>query len=119
MPGLPKPIQLVGNSEQGVAKQHSRTGVAHDFASFCFSLWLVAVYRAVGAGRFVVAIRTLLQPALGVVQKLSAACAQFPFGLVVVAAVDADHLRHRQLLSGKMLLLHSDPDSGVGDQSSK
>jgi hypothetical protein len=39
----------------------------------------------------------------------------------MVGAVNADHLRHRHLLAGKVLLLrlHSDPDSGVPAQFNK
>jgi hypothetical protein len=69
MTGFSKSIQLVGNGEYWVAKQHPRTGVTHDLPSLVSSRWFVTVNRAVGAGWFFVAIRAFLQPNLGVVEK--------------------------------------------------
>jgi len=114
MPGPAKPVQLVGNGKQRVAKQHPWARVSHDFTSLFPLCWFVAVYRAVGAGWLVVAIGTFSQPALGVIEKFPALCAKNACRrIVVVGAVNADHLRHRQLFTGKVSLLrrHSDPYS--------
>ena len=122
MHGFSKPIQLVGDCKQRVAQQHPWTSVTHDFTSLGSSRWFVAMNRAVGAGWLVVAIRAFLKTTVGVVEKLSTACANI-IGrrIVMVGAVNADHLHHRHLLSGKVFLLrlHADPDSGVQVQSNK
>jgi hypothetical protein len=122
MHGFSKPIQLVGDRKQRVAQQHPWTSVTHDFTSLGSSRWFVAMNRAVGAGWLVVAIRAFLKTTAGVVEKLSTACAKI-IGrrIVMVGAVNADHLHHRHLLSGKVffLRLHADPDSGVQVQSNK
>jgi hypothetical protein len=110
-----------------MAKQHAGTSVSHDVTSLGSSRRFIAVYGTVRAGRFVVAIRTFSQPALCIVEKLNAACAQIARGrfacgrFMMVGAVNSDHLRHRHTLAGKVLLLrlHSDPDSGVRAQFNK
>jgi len=116
MPGPSKTIQLVGNAKQRMAKQHPGTGVTHDFTSLCPSRWFVAVYWTVGTSWLVVAIRTFSQPKPGVIVKLPALCTQNARRrIVVVGAVNADHLRHRQLFTSKVSLLrrHVGPESGV------
>ena len=116
MTGFSKSIQLMGNCKYWVAKQHPWTGITHDFTGLCPLRWFVAVHRAVGASWLVVAIRTFSQPKPGVIEELPALCTQNAGRrIVVVGAVNADHLRHRQLFTSKVSLLrrHVGPESGV------
>lgn len=57
-----------------MAEQHPWTGKAHDFPCLRFLSWFVAVNRTVGAGWFVVAVGTFLQPYIGVVEKFLTRC---------------------------------------------
>ena len=116
MANFAKSIELVGNCEYWVTQKHTRASIPHDLFYLLFARRLVAVNRAVGAGWLVIAIRTFLKTTAGVVEKLSTACAKI-IGrrIVVVGTVDADHLHHRYLLSGKVFLLrsHAEPDLGA------
>ena len=93
--GLSETIQLVGNSEKRMAKQHLRTGVSHDLPGLSPSSRLIAVNRTVGASWLVFSIETFLQPHLSIVLKFPTRCTQDVPGTVMVSgAIDADHLAH-------------------------
>jgi len=106
MPDLSKSVNFVGNGEQRMAQQHPRAGESHDLFGLLSLRRLVAVHGAVGAGRFVVAVRTFVQPHISIVQKLLTRGAQDISGTVVVSgAIDADHLCHGQPLAGNVFFL--------------
>ena len=75
-------------------QQHTRAGIAHHFAHSHAHLGGIAMYPAVPARRFVVAMRAKVKPVCGILQKLLALAAKFraalPF-MVVLAAVDPYH----------------------------
>lgn len=102
---LAKAIQLVGNGEQRMAKQHPRAGISHDRPGLSLASRLVAVNRAVGAGRLVFPVRTLFEPQLGIVEELLARVAQhIARDIVMSGAIHADHLAHGQALAGEAFL---------------
>jgi hypothetical protein len=84
MTDIPEAIQLVGNSEQRMAKQHPRTGVPHDVPGLDFSGRLVAVNGTIGASWLVITIGTFFQPYLSIVEKLLTLCAQHDAQAVMV-----------------------------------
>ena len=95
VPGLSETIQLVGNSEKRMAKQHLGTGVSHDLSDLSPSSRLITVNRAVGASWLVFSIGTFLQPQLSIILKFPARCTQdVPGTAMVSGAIDADHLAH-------------------------
>ncbi len=95
VPGLSETIQLVGNCESRMAKQHLGTGISHDLPGLSLSSRLIAVNRAVGACWLVFSIGTFLQPQLSIILKFPTRCAQDVPGTVMVSgAIDADHLAH-------------------------
>ena len=63
------PIEIVRNGQDRVTEQHSWASVAHDLPGLFPVLGLVAMDRAVCAGRFVLTVGALLKTNLGVVQK--------------------------------------------------
>ena len=70
--GLSETIQLMGNSEHRMTEQHSGSSKSHDLGGLCPLGRLVTVNRAVGAGRLVFPVRTLLQSHFSIVLKLLA-----------------------------------------------
>ena len=96
MAGLSEPIQLVSDRQDRMAEQHSGPGVAHDLPGLLSPSRFVAVYWAVGARRFFIAIGAFFQSQHGVVVKLLARRTQNAVRrIVVTGAINADHLRHR------------------------
>jgi len=87
-------------------KQYARTGPLHDVFGLCSLGRLVAVDRAIGAGRLVLAVGAFFQPSLGIVQEFLALGTQMiPWTEVLIAAIDSDHLCNGQPLSLKVFLL--------------
>jgi hypothetical protein len=122
MPGISKPVNLVSDCQDRMAKQHPWTCVAHDLPSLGSSGWFVAMNRAVGASRFVVAIGALFQTYIGVVEKALAYRTQNARDwIVVIGAIDADHFLHRQQFTVKVFILrlHSGPAVGIQVQISR
>lgn len=67
MSDVSQPVEQVPDSQQRMAAQHSRASKSHNHVRLCFSCRLVAVNRTVGAGWFVLSIRTLFKPYFGIV----------------------------------------------------
>jgi hypothetical protein len=88
---FPDPIRQVGDCKDGVPQDHSRTGVAHDRTHLLAHARLVAVYRALRAGRFLLLKRAALQARIRIVEERLAFVAQLALRAVLVAAVQLDH----------------------------
>jgi len=96
VPYLPETIYLMGDRQQRVAQQHSWARISHDLFGPGFASRLEAVDGAVGTCRLVFPIRTLVEPHLNIAQEILTICAQSAIGsVVVIGAIDADHLRDR------------------------
>ena len=102
-------------------QQHAWPGVAHDRLRLLAILLLVAMHRTVGAGRFFLTERALLETYLGVVEKLRAVVTQVS-GIVVGRAVDTHHLAHRpeftfevffHLFERRAVFRVNDPELGI------
>ena len=109
VPGLAYSVQLVGDREHGMAKQHPGAGVSHDLHGLGPLRRLVAVNGTIGASWFVFAIGTFLQPHIGVVQEFTAIRAQDACrAVVMIRAIDTDHPGHGQPLTSEvsLVLLH-------------
>ena len=110
VPGPSKAVQLMGDRETRMPKQYARAGPLHYVLGLCSLGWLVAVDRAIGAGRLVLAVGAFFQPPLGVIQEFLALGTQLiPWTEVVIVAIDSDHLCNGQPLSLKVFLfeIHS------------
>jgi hypothetical protein len=100
---FPEAIDLMRNSQPGVAKQHAWASISHYLFGLSFVSRLEAVNGAVRAGRLVVPVRTFLQPHINVVHKVLARCTQNAIGSgMVIRAVDADHLCNGQSFTSKV-----------------
>jgi len=85
-------VQQVPDGPDRMPPGHSRPGKAHDEASGFALRRLVAVNRAIGAGRLGGAVGTFLQPPLGVLHESLALGAQAPVNQpMVMVAVDPRH----------------------------
>ena len=85
-----------------MTKQHPGTGVSHNFPGLGFSSRLVAVNGTVGAGRFLVPIRTFSKAQLRIIQKFTARLTQtVPIIVMVGGAINANHLAHGQAFTGQ------------------
>jgi hypothetical protein len=90
---FPEAIDLMRNSQPGVAKQHAWASIPHYLFGLSFVSRLEAVNGAVRAGRFVVPVRAFPESHINIVHKILTRCAQNAIGSVmVIRAVDADHL---------------------------
>ena len=100
---FPEAIHLMRNSQPGVAKQHTWAGISHDLFGPGFVSRLEAVNGAVRACRLVVPVRTFLQPHINIVHRVLTRCTQNAIGSVmVIRAVDADHLCDGQTFTSKV-----------------
>ena len=91
-------------------KQYARTGPLHDVFGLGSLGRLVAVDRAIGAGRLVLAVGAFCQPPLGIIQECPALGTQLiPWTEVMIVAIDSDHLCNGQPLSLEVFLfeMHS------------
>jgi hypothetical protein len=78
---------------------HAGSCISHDLADLFPHLRLIAMDRTVAAGCLVFLKRTVLQPEACVFNKFPAFVADFPLGMMMVPAVDADHVLYGLLLS--------------------
>ena len=58
---FPEIVQQMENSQDRVAFQHARSGIAHHLAHFFAHVGFIAVDRAVGAGGFLLSKWTMVQ----------------------------------------------------------
>ena len=58
---LTQSVKEMAETQPGVYPEHSRTGIAHYRLNFLPPLALIAMYRAVGTGRFFLTEATMLQ----------------------------------------------------------
>ena len=103
MPGASAPVDVVGDRQYRVTEQHPWPCETHDLPGQFTLLGFVTVNRAVGAGRFVFAIGTFVEPDFRVIKEAIAAVAQRAVGPVVGPAVDTDHLAHGQEFAVQMI----------------
>jgi len=73
---FPKAIDLMRNSQPGVAKQHTWAGISHDLFCPGFVSRLEAVNGAVRACWLVVPVRTFPEPHINIVHEVLTRCAQ-------------------------------------------
>jgi hypothetical protein len=100
---FPEAIDLMRNSQPGVAMQHTWAGISHDLFGLSFVSRLEAVNGAVRACRLVVSVRAFPEPHINIVHKVLTRCAQNAIGSVMVTrAVDADHLCDGQTFTSKV-----------------
>ena len=83
-------VQQMADSQDRTAQEQSRPGVTHDDTYLLATSRLVAMDRALHAGRLVLAEKTLLQTPLRVREQRGAVRAGFPTAMVV-AAKQPDH----------------------------
>lgn len=79
--------------------QHAGTGIAHHLAHPFPHVAFIAVYGAEAAGLFLLTEGATVQPGMGIGQQFLARRAQFAVSLLV-AAIEADHLRDDTFLLG-------------------
>jgi len=60
-------LDQMANRHDRMAKDHSRTGVAHDFSNSLTSRFFVAINLAAAAGHFRLAMRAMFQAFCGVI----------------------------------------------------
>jgi len=96
----PQLVEQVHDGQPRVAESHAWSCVTHDHPGLLALRRLVAMDRALGAGRLGLAVRTLFQPPLGVVEELAAFVAGPARTVrVVVTAIDRDHALHGTVLA--------------------
>jgi len=83
----PELVEQVGQRPDRVPPGHPRAGEAHDLAGRLALGGLVAVDRAVGAGRLVYAVRALFKPPFRVIHQFRAVGAQAAVCLAIVMMV--------------------------------
>jgi hypothetical protein len=95
-------VPQVGQSQDRVAPQHPRAGVAHDHLYAAAQCRLIAVDRAGGAAGLVGPKRAAVQPAESVFEQFLAVRAKRPGGTgrVVRATVEGEHGSQRTFLAG-------------------
>ncbi len=84
-------IYFVPQGQQGMVHHHPWPGKSHDAAHPVPHVGLVAMDRAVGAGRFFGLKGALFYPLHGIGEQGLTFCAQGPPGPVMSAAVNPDH----------------------------
>ena len=77
--------------EEGMSPEDPRPGVTHDGLDLLPAPRLVAVDRALGAGRFVLPKRAAFQPGQGVFEQFTAVRAEARRRAVRPAAITNDH----------------------------
>ena len=82
--------------------KHAGTGVPHHSPNCLPHNGPVTMHRALGARRFVLLERTLVETPPGIIQKLSALKAKLVLGSMLAMTVNADHS-----LNGIVLPCHS------------
>ncbi len=93
-------VDEVQQREPGMARHHAWAGVTHDYLGELPRGLLVAVDRAIRAGRLVFTVGTLFQPAGSVVQELGAAGAgSRAIGCMMGTAIQAHHVPHGLVLA--------------------
>ncbi len=93
-------VEPVPKRENRVPKHQPRTGVTHDRPGLLFQRRLVAMDRTLAAGGLAAAVRTTVQPAEGVVEKLATFVTKLLPRAVMAAAVDSDHRAHGSFPAG-------------------
>ena len=85
----PKPIQPVSQAEQWVFPEHTWTGISHDDLDLFAAIALVAMNRALGAGRFFSSKSAPVQSQPGIVHQAFAFVAKVV--TMVIAAINKNH----------------------------
>ena len=85
-------VQQVSERPDRVTPGHARPGVSHDAACGLALRGLVAVDRALGAGRFGDAVRALFEPSFSVLHEVRALVAKAPLAPAVMSV--AVNVRH-------------------------
>lgn len=78
-----------------MAKEHARTGIAHDHPDTLAHFWLVAVYRAFGTSGLIHLIGALVDALQGVSQQWITLCAKAGGAGMMGTAVHENHLGDR------------------------
>lgn len=89
----------MADGQEGMAPYHTGSGITHDMANFLSHLRLITMDRAVAAGSLVFLKGTIIKPQSCVFNKFPAFLTEFPFCMVMVPAVDTDHVFYCLLLS--------------------
>lgn len=84
--------QIMPGGREGMAANHSGTGVSHHHFDFFTHVRSVTVHRALRAFRLFLFERTFLQTLSRVIEKPAALGAKRACPAVVITAVDAYHL---------------------------
>ena len=86
-------------------EEHTRPRMAHHLLDFLSSFNTVAVHSAPGTGGFLRAKGTALNALGGIIQKRLAIVAKLsPFRVVMLAAIQRDHLGYSVTFSDKVLI---------------
>ena len=101
-----QPVDHMSDSQQGMMPYHAGPGIPHNLADILPQLRLIAMDRAVAAGCLVFLKRTVFKPESCVFNQLLAFVAEFippcgvlPFCMMMIPAVDTDHVFNSFLLS--------------------
>jgi len=98
-----------------VAQQHTWTGISHYLFGPGFVGRLEAVNGAVRACRLVVPVRAFVEPHINIVHKVPTCCTQNATGSVmVIGAIDADHLCDGQSFTSKVFHFRVTSNSACG-----
>ena len=89
----------MADGQKGMAPYHTGSGIAHDLANFLSHFRLITMDRTVAAGCLVFLKRTIIKPQSCVLKKFPAFLTEFSFCMVMVPAVDTDHVFYGLLLS--------------------
>ena len=92
---LASSVNVVGDCQDGVPKQHPGPGKSHYRFSLSSLRWLITVNRAIGARWLVLAKRALVEPYFCVVHEDGTVFAK-SLRSMVVPAIDVDHPADRQ-----------------------
>ena len=87
----------MGNRRNRMIEHHSRAGKAHHLTDFLPHLRFVAMHSAVRAECLRFHKRTMIASGLCIAFQFSTFAAEFAFGVVLLSAVQRDHLRHHLL----------------------
>jgi hypothetical protein len=88
-------VQPVAQAHDRMFPHHARPGITHYGAGLFAAIALVAMHGTVGARRLFLSEAATFQPHFGVIQKLPAFRAKTFRRMMMVAAINLHHRRHR------------------------
>ncbi len=84
----------MADGQKWMGTQHARAGITHDLLNLLSALGFVAMHQALGAGWFVIGVRTFRQPRFCIGQQVPAGMTKFGrTGLMTFAAIQMNHRR--------------------------